>query len=83
MLLDVHRLAQTASFVDGFGWDNSFLEGVGWVRNVIAFPYWEAKTVPAEEERFFEKVAPAPYGGASSSVSPGRPLTTRVRGRTS
>jgi hypothetical protein len=72
MLLDVHRLAQTASFVDGFGWDNSFLEGVGWVRNVIAFPYWEAKTVPAEEERFFEKVAPAPYGGGVFVCFPGK-----------
>lgn len=70
--LERQVLGQTGSFVDGFGWDDGFLQGAGWTRNVIAFPYWEAKTVPFEEDKFYGSVAPAPAGGSVFVCFPGR-----------
>lgn len=58
-LLAERGLAQTANFVDGFGWDPSLL-GTGWLHNVVAFPYWEVWTVPEVETLFFQEV---PSGG--------------------
>jgi len=71
-ILQANGLAQTANFVDGFGWDRSLVGvGVGWLRNVVAFPYWEVWTVPEVEDRFFDEVRGGgvfvSYPGKSSS----------------
>jgi hypothetical protein len=54
-ILREQGLAQTANFVDGFGWDRA-LVGVGWLDSIVAFPYWEVWTVPEVEDRFFNEV---------------------------
>lgn len=67
--LRAHGLAQTCNFVDGYGWDASLVGGTGWSSRVVAFPYWEAWTLPAAEDRFFEEVAPL---GSVLSCFPGK-----------
>lgn len=68
--LQERGLAQTCNFVDGFGWDESLIRGTGWSSNVVAFPYWEAWTLPAVEDRFFKEVAP--LAGSVLSCFPGK-----------
>jgi hypothetical protein len=58
--------------VDGFGWSADLRDGVGWVRNVVAFPYWQAWHVPVEEDRFYNIVAPPPHGGGVFVCFPGK-----------
>jgi len=69
-ILQVHGLAQTCNFVDGYGWDRSLFGDVGWVGNVVAFPYWEAWTLPEKEDVFFNEVTPR--GGGVFVCYPGK-----------
>jgi len=65
-----HGLLQTCNFVDGYGWDRSLFGGPSIVGNVIAFPYWEAWSLPAQEDVFFKEVAP--QGGGVFACYPGK-----------
>jgi len=63
-------LAQTCNFVDGFGWDKSLFGEGSCDQNFVAFPYWEAWSLPAQEDRFFEEVVPR--GGGVFVCYPGK-----------
>jgi len=71
--LMMHGLAQTCNFVDGFGWDPSLFRPSDCSSNTIAFPYWEAWSLPAQEDRFFKEVAP--LGGGVFVCYPGKSVS--------
>jgi hypothetical protein len=62
-------LAQTCTFTRGFPWDPALAGGAGWSNSLVAFPYWVAWSLPADENTFFERVAPR--GGGVYACYPG------------
>jgi len=66
-------LAQTCNFVDGFGWEPSLFRLSDCKHNTVAFPYWEAWSLPMQEDHFFRDVVP--LGGGVFVCYPGKSVS--------
>jgi len=72
-VLMTRGLEQTCNFVDGFGWEPSLFGLSDCNSNTVAFPYWEAWSLPTQEDHFFKEVAP--LGGGVFVCYPGKSVS--------